>query len=469
MVASMIALAPLGCAPAENAVRVPERPGLPARFVQHAGEQSSAALNWREYFGEPRLAELIAEALRGSFDLAMALQRIEIVRAGARASANAAFPRVALQAGAGVQKFGLYTAEGSGAATTEIEPGRRTPEHLTDFSIGLVSSWELDLWGKLKAQRRAAFAQYLASIEGANLVLTSLVADVAVAYFELLAADNVLATLEQAVKRNERALEVVKLQKEAARANLLAVQQFEAQLLSSRAQVNEAERHRAELENRINFLLGRYPRPIPRQRDSLFKEPAQRAAAGVPSELLRNRPDIREAELELRASELDVEAARAAFFPSVQISAGVGLQAFNPAYLVRVPESLTDSLFGNLIAPLVNRSALEASFATAKATQIQAMYRYQKAILNGYVEVANALTGIEAIGRLIALKQVQRDALAQSVMAADELYRAGRAGYLEVLVAQQSSLAVELELIEALERRRILTVAVYKALGGGWR
>jgi NodT family efflux transporter outer membrane factor (OMF) lipoprotein len=328
--------------------------------------------------------------------------------------------------------------------------------------------WESDLWGKLRHRRDAAQAQYLASVERTNLVLTALVADVAAGYFELLALDHTRAILLQAVARQEQAVEVVRLQKEAGRANELAVQQFDAQLAETRALEREAARAAGEAENRLNVLLGRYPQAIQRESGALLAAPA-RLAAGLPADLLHNRPDVRAAELQVRAARFDVQAARAAFFPSLELNAGVGLAAFNPAYLVKVPASLTYGVGGGLVAPLVNRRALEAQFAGARAQQIEALHAYQRAILVAYVEVVNGLADVHHADGLLALKQAQKDTLTQAVGTADILYRAGKATYLEVLMAQQGALRAELDLVAAWKRRRVGDVILYKALGGGWR
>lgn len=464
---TLFALAPLACGPSAN-VTVPSKP-LPSAFEQSGGGQSIGLLSWRSYFADQDLQRLIGDALRTSPDLQIALQRIQIARAEVRRKTGVMLPEVSAVAGVGLEKFGRYTADGAGNADTEITPGRTVPNPLPDFGVGLQASWEIDAWGKLKNQRESAVAQYLASVEGKHLVLSSLVADIASAYYELLALDHTRDVLSETLVRQREALEVVRLQKMAGRANELAVQQFEVQLKSTLALDADVKLRSSELENRINLLRGTYPQPIQRSKASLLREVSSQLSAGVPSELLRNRPDIREAELLVEAAKCDLRAARAAFFPSVNITAGVGFQAFNPKFLFSTPESLVYSATVGLVAPLVNRSAIEAEFETAKAEQIQAMYHYQKVILAAYAEVASSLTALAETAKITALKQEQRAAMHQIVETADTLYRAGQATYVEVLMARQGALAAELEWIEALKQQHLVTVALYKALGGGWR
>lgn len=457
----------LGCG-RDATVKVPEKP-LPARFDAPTSGASAATVSWREFFADQELNQLIGGAIAASPDVKIALQRIELARAGVRQATGALLPQVSLAAGAGVQKYGRYTVEGAGNQGAEIEPGRSVPTHVPDFAVGLQSTWEVDAWGKLRSQRDAALARYLASVEGTNLVITGLVADLARAYYDLLALDSTHDLLEQTLVRQREALEVVRLQKEAGRANELAVQQFQVQLTNTQAMQLENRARIREVEVRLNLLRGSYPQAVARRKEALRADVAPTLATGVPTELLRNRPDIRAAELEVQAAKLDVKAARAAFYPSLTIAAGVGYQAFNPKFLLSTPESLVYSAAAGLVAPLVNRRGIEAQFAGAKAYQVQALYEYQKAVLVAYGEVATGLSNLKSASEVIAIRQAQKAAIEQSVGTADDLYRAGKASYFEVLMAQQSTLGVELQLIEALRARREASVTVYQALGGGWR
>jgi NodT family efflux transporter outer membrane factor (OMF) lipoprotein len=455
-----------GCFAPPAKIRQPQRP---QGFGSEPEGPSVATLNWREYFTDTHLLGLISEALKNNLDLRVALQRIEVARAGVTAATGVLLPHVELNLGAGIRKYGLYTMDGAGNATTDIEPGRRVPEHLPDLAIGLQSRWEVDLWGRLRSERKSAVSQYLATIEGTNLVITSLVAGVATSYYQLLALDHAREVVQGNIVRRREVLEVVRALKEGGRTNELAVQQFEAQLADARAFERILSQSSVEVENRINSLLGRYPQTIARRMETFFGETPREINAGLSSELLRNRPDIREAELLVRASKYDVAAARAAFFPTLTLSAGVGFQAFTPRLLFVTPESLVYNAFGGLVAPLINMKALHGQLQGATALQVQAMYTYQKAILDAYVEVVNGLNNIQKTKEALVFKQEQRAALMRSAETADTLFAAGKASYLEVLLAQQNTLQAELELIDTQKRQRIALVAIYEALGGGWQ
>lgn len=468
---SLLVMVSSGCSNLNTDLTIAETP-LPASFRDHQDQKNSAAvsnINWREYFADPHLLKLIDASVANNHDLQIALQRIETSRASVKLANASMLPKVDLNISGGVRKFGLYTMDGAGNASTEITPGNTVPEHLTDMFVGLQSSWEIDVWGKLQNQRSAAASSYLSSIEAANFVISNLVADVAVYYNELLALDHELDIVRRTMAKEREALEVIKLQKEAGRANELAVQQFQAELLNTQVSEKTILQQIAETENKINYLLGRYPQAIARSKDVFFTETPHELSAGVPSQLLENRPDVRAAGHQIEASQFDLKAAKAAFYPNFNISATFGFQAFNPEFLFTTPASIAYSVFGQMIAPIVNMKALEAQFNTAKANQLSAMYNYQKIILNAYVEVANQLSSIKSLQEVNALKKQQSEALKQSVDVSNELYKSARATYLEVLIAQQSALQSNLELINVTKQQRISRINLYKALGGGWR
>ncbi|MFA5019091.1 MAG: TolC family protein [Methylobacter sp.] len=464
---SLLLIAFSGCSLNTN-LSIPEKE-MPASFNNQKSSTSIAGVKWRQYFADVRLQKLIDTAISNNIDLQIALQRIEMSRSSVKLANGALLPQVSLNVGGSVRKFGLYTMDGAGNASTEITPGQIVPEHLPDYYLGLQSSWEIDIWGKLRNQRKSAISQYLSSIEGTNFVISNLVADVAIYYNELLALDNELDIVRQTIQKQQEALEVVRLQKEAGRANELAVQQFNAQLLNTQVLEKNVHQQIIEAENKVNFLLGRYPQPIERTKGIFFKEIPQQISAGFPSQLLANRPDIREAEFQIEASKFDLKAAKAAFYPNFNITASFGFQAFNPEFLFSSPASIAYSVMGTLVAPIINMNALKARFNTAKANQLTAMYNYQKTILNAYVEVANELSNIQNLHQINSLKKQQSEVLKQAVDTSNELYKYGRASYLEVLMAQQSALQANLELVQATKQQRISTINIYKALGGGWR
>jgi NodT family efflux transporter outer membrane factor (OMF) lipoprotein len=426
-------------------------------------------MQWRNFFTNKNLQNLIDTALQNNQELQITLQEIEIARNEVRIRKGFLLPTVGLRAGSGVEKVGRYTSQGAGDASTEITPGKEFPDPLTDFSIGAYANWEVDIWHKLHTAKKAAVTRYLATVEGKNFVLTNLVAEVATSYYELQALDNQLLIVKQNIALQKNALEIVKLQKEAARGTELAVQKFQAEVLKSQSMEFDINQNIKETENRINFLLGRFPQEIPRDRSAVLSLVPESIQTGIPSQLLTNRPDIKQAELELAAAKLDVKVARAEFFPSFGISAGVGYNAFKTSFLFKSPVSLLYSLVGDLAAPLINRSAIKAEFRSANARQIQAMYVYERVILNAYLEVSNQLSKIDNLEKSYDLKSKQVAALDRSIDIANDLFKSARVDYLEVLLTQRDALETKLELIETKKDQLNAVVNIYKNLGGGWK
>lgn len=229
-------------------------------------------------------------------------------------------------------------------------------------------------------------------------MVTKLIAEIASSYYELMALDNMLTTIKSILKF-KNALEVVKLQKQAAKATELAVRKFEAEVLKNQSYQYNIEQKIIETENRINFLAGRFPQSIQRNSQGYNDLTPGTLYAGIPSQLLSNRPDIKQAELELEASKLDVKVARAKFYPSLDIVAGIGYEAFNPKFLLNTPESMLYNLAGELTMPLINRRAIKAAYYNANAKQIQAVYNYERTVLNAYIEVVNKVSKISNLGK----------------------------------------------------------------------
>lgn len=300
-------------------------------------------------------------------------------------------------------------------------------------------------------------------------MVTNLVAEIANSYYELMALDNQLEILRSNIAIQQDALEIVKLEKQAAKVTELAVRRFEAEVLKNRSLQFNIEQRIVETENRINFLVGRYPQPVSRSSQAFSALVPDTLYAGLPAQLLIYRPDIRQAELELAAAKLDVRSARANFYPSVRLTAGVGLNAFDATHLIQTPQSLLYSVAGDLLAPLINRNAIKAAYANANARQLQAVYDYERTVLNAYVEVVNQLSNISNLSRSYDLRQQQVDALSSSITISTNLFRSARADYMEVLLTQRDALESRFELVETRKQQMNAMVNVYQALGGGWR
>ena len=465
----------LGAACRPTAPVPPTARALPAAYGPAAPTSDTAsvgALPWRQFFQDPALVALLDTAIRQNPDLQVATQRVAVAQAELLVRRGALLPTVSAVATAGVDRYSQWSMTGVGNIdlnrSTNIERHQQVPNPTPDFFLGLRSTWEVDLWGRLGALRRGAAARLLASEQGRRLVQTDLVAQTARTYYDLLALDQELEILVRNARLQERAVEVSRIQKQGGRATELAVQQFVAQLARTRSLEAETRQRIAEAENELNRLLGRYPRPVARG-VALLTQPVPAAlAVGVPTALLRHRPDVRQAEQELLASRADVEAARAAFLPSLTLTPYVGTQAFAAARLA-TPEALALGALAGLTAPLFNRAALRANLTRTTAEQIAAYYRYQQATQAGVAEVSTHLQGLHNLNEAYQRRTEEVAALNRAVDVSNELFLAGYASYLEVITAQRNVLDAELTQVGLRRQQFERLTGLYRATGGGWQ
>lgn len=462
MIASLV-----GCNTAKPINRTEDKT-VPASYNNSQDTVNIATINWKEYFTDPNLIRLIEIALENNQELNIILQEIEIDKNEVKARKGEYLPFVGLKGAAGLEKEGEYTRHGAVEEQLHIKHGKAFPEPLPDYMFGAVASWELDVWKKLRNGKKAAVSRYLASVEGKNFMVTNLISEVSLSYYELMALDNMLEILERNNEIQENAVRVIKQQKEAARVTQLAVNRFEAQLLNTQNLVYNIRQQITETENRIHFLTGSFGEPIQRNSGEFMNTLPVAMTAGIPSQLLQNRPDIRQAEMELMAAKLDVKAARADFYPSFTIEAETGFQAFNLSYLLN-PESLLYNLAGEVTAPLINRNAIKAAYNSASARQLQSIYNYEQSILSAYLEVQNQISALDNYTKSFQKKAEEVEKLKRSVAISNNLFRSARADYLEVLLTQREALDSRMELVEIKLNQLSSTVNTYKALGGGWQ
>lgn len=442
---------------------------VPARYVDNSDSTNSAMLNWREYYRDSNLVALIDSALAGNQELNIVLKEVDIAQNEMVARSGEYLPFVNLRAGGGVDKAAAFTRNGAVEEGLEIRPGERFPKPLPDVALSATVQWEVDIWNRLRNSTKAAGLRFLASTEGARYLVTNLVSEIAASYYELIALDNFLEAVNSNVGVLKNALSIIEQQKQAARTTELAVRRFEAEVLKNESHRYEIQQRITETENRINFLVGRYPQRVVRSPIGFLDVTLDSLKTGVPSQLLQNRPDVRRCEQELKAAELDIEVARARFYPSLSIAAGVGYQAFNPQFLFTTPESVMYNLAGELLTPVINRRGIVAALNTANAKQVQAAYNYERALLTSYVEVTNRLAKISNLQSSLSLKSRQVAALTASVDIAGTLFTSARADYMEVLLTQRDALESKMELIDTKVEQLKASIELYRALGGGWR
>lgn len=451
----------------------PPGKGSPAPVIKQVSAQinvtqmNSAQYGVIEFFNDPMLTELVNQGLGNNRELLTLNEEVEIARNEILARRGAYLPFVTYGTRVGVNKSSFFTPAGALENQIQYSPGKNFPDPVPEYLGALNIFWRLDIWREFRNAQAAASQRFIAANERRNYFVTEMVADIADDYYELMALDKRLENLDQTIKLQEHSREIAKAIKEAGRDTELPVQRFQAEVSKNQSEKLIVLQEIVESENRINFQLNRFPQPVARNSSRYYDLTFQRLSAGVPSQLLQNRPDIRQAERELAAAGLDVQVARAHFFPSIDIVAGVGYAAFDPKYLFNTPESLIYNVAGDLVGPLINKKAIQAEYMTANAKQLQAVYNYQRTVLNAYTEVVNRISKVEKFGRSIEIKKQQLAALDASVRSADNLFQNARAEYLEVLLAQRDLRDARMVLIDTKREQLGAIVSAYQALGGG--
>ncbi|MCE9567919.1 MAG: TolC family protein [Planctomycetes bacterium] len=429
--------------------------------------ETSAQLGVEEFYNDPILSQLIQQAVANNRELKMMTEEVQIARNDILARKGAYLPFVTLGVGAGLDKPSLYTPLGAAEDQLLTPRGVHFPDPLGNFMGAFNFFWTPDIWRALHNARDAATQRYLAASERRSFFVTRLVADTAENYYRLMALDKRLEVLDQTIELQEQSYEIAVAKKAAGRGTELAVQRFQAELRKNRSEKLIVKQDIVEAENRINFLMNRFPQPVERTSAVFFDLTIHSLSLGLPAQLLQYRPDIRQAEHELIAAGLDIKVARARFLPAGAITAGVGYQAFNLQYLFISPEALIANVAGQLVAPVINRAAIKADYMTANARQLEAIYNYQRVILNAFTEVVNRMSMVENYNKSIIIKKRQLEALETSVQVASQLFQAARVEYIEVLFAQRDLLDARTVLIETKQRQLAAVVNTYQALGGG--
>jgi NodT family efflux transporter outer membrane factor (OMF) lipoprotein len=442
---------------------------LPDQYKpEFSGKANAANLKWQKFFEDQHLVKLINTAVENNKEINILMQRIGRAENEIEARRGAYLPFVRGGASAGGEKPGKYTFAGS--VEDQLLLGNQPfPSFVPSYAFGLSSTWEIDIWRKLRNASEVAVLEYMATVEGRNFLITNLVAEVAHAYYELITLDNQLENLEQNIAIQQNALEMIRKLQFYARTDTLAVKRYEAEVAKNQSRRYEVKQEITVVENRLNFLLGRTPAPIERASNRFLEINPQMLNTGIPSQLLQNRPDIKAAEFEMAAASLNIEVARAEFLPSFGIRAGIGFDAFAMRYLVNTPESLAGMVAGDLVAPLINKKAIIANFKNANLKQVEAAYDYEQKIIKAYVEVANQVANMDNMKKSFDIKKNQVEYLTKAIDVSIQLFKSARVQYLDVLTTQRDALDAKREMIETKQRQIFAMIDLYKSLGGGWQ
>lgn len=433
---------------------------------------NSSQIFWEDFFQDEYLKQLITLALRNNQDNQITLEKVKAARSTMLQAKSSLLPGFSLGAGASQRKFGEYTMDGVGNNDTNfsefVPEDKQIPDPYPDFFLNAQFGWEIDVWGKLRNRKKAGVARYLASQEMSRHVRTWLIAEVATAYYQLLALDQELHTLQEYIDLQELALELIIELKEGGRANQLAIDQFEALSLNTKAKFQAKTRELKSLEFNLARLVGTLDFGSERMDLDSAIVIQKELLTGLPVELIKNRPDLREAELQLQASNADVNAAKAAFYPTINLRGIAGFNAFDFSKLFLAPASTMYQLGGGLTAPLFNRRAIQTMYQIAKADQRVALLEYEKKTLNAYLEVLDLINAMNTYDQQLKTKQYEVAVLERGISNANTLFSVGYANYLEVINAQTRTLESAIELADLKAARLQTNVQLYRALGGGW-
>ena len=428
-----------------------------------ASPDSSALKSWKVFFSDPALSSLIEIGLKNNQELRIVEQEINLANNEVLAREGEYIPKVGIGGSYSFEKPSQFTSEGASDLANQL------PGHLQVGRLAILTTWEIDIWGKLRNATKAAYLNYLSSIEGKNFLVTKLVSEVANVYFELLALDNQLQIVDSYVEVLKKLKVMMSFIQSAGRTTSLSVKRFEAEVLKNQSRQIQLQQKIILTQNRLNNLIGRYPQPLERDPKRFMSYELSQMDTGLPSSLLDNRPDIKSASYELEASKLSVKSAKAQFYPGLSMDAGVGFESFNSKHFLESPGSLFYSMVGKITAPLLNRKAIKATYFSASNKQLQAVYKYEQTLVKGYTEVVNELNQLKNLSLAYSLKSKQVAVLNEAISISNMLFQAARVDYLESLLTQRDSLEAQVELIDIRNQQLSAYINLYKALGGGWR
>jgi NodT family efflux transporter outer membrane factor (OMF) lipoprotein len=441
---------------------------LPAEFK--AGSQQSFAdtssiadIEWKNFFTDTLLQNLVQKGLQYNHDLLIAVKRIDIAGQQVKQSKLLQLPEVNLQFTGQISRPSDNSLNG---ISIKSFLGKN---YLENYNSSLTFNWEADIWGKIRGQREIVLKEYLRTQEAARAVQTQLVADIAQGYYNLLMLDKQLEVTKKNLVLSDSFLLATRLLKDAGLGNALAVQQAESQKQSTAVLIPLLEQQIALQENALQQLTGQLPGTIDRKHALDAIAANDNMSTGVPVAMVSRRPDVRATELDLMIANTQVGIAQANMYPTLNITAGGGLESFKSINWFNIPNSLFGLAAGTIAQPIFKRRQLKTEYEVAKLRREEAVIQFRQSVLQATVEVANALVQAGKLKEQQLIVASQVDTLRQAVANAKLLFRSDMANYLEVITAQGNALQAELDI--ALVRRQELgaMVELYRALGGGWK
>lgn len=458
-----LALLLTGCKVSKDIEITPETPSAYRNSAAQTDTTTIADIEWKSFFPDTALQELIGKAISGNNDLQMALKNIEAARLLHRQSKWGNVP----QANLAVSASSTIPSENSlnGLSANNF----LKTSHVEDYNAALSVSWEADIWRKISSRKKEALAQYLKTEEAKKAIQTELVAGVAQGYYNLLMLDAQLDIARKNLGLRENTVRIIKLQYDAGQITSLAVEQAEAQRLNAAQIVPFLEKEVAIQENALSILTGELPGAINRTANIDLVTLHKELSTGLPAVLLSRRPDVKSFEYELQAANARVGITKAQMYPALNITAAGGLNSFKADNWFNMPTSLFGLVAGSLTQPLLNSRKLRTEYEVSKVEREKAVIAFRQSVLIAVGEVSDALVSIEKLKQEQEFAVQRVASLQKATNNADMLFKSGMANYLEVITAQGVALQSELDLA-ALKRDQLAAVAeLYRSLGGGWK
>ena len=447
-----------GCAVGPNYKR--PTVSVPTDYRDSMAAQTAAAPslgneNWWQVYQDPVLADLIHTALQQNYDVRIAAARVLEAQAQLGITRANQFP----SASVGADIFSQQNAKTS---------NQFPPYQVNAGQLNLSVIWNLDFWGKYRRQTEAARAQMLASEWGQRAVISSLVANVATAYFQLRALDSEIEISKRTLGSRQQSLQLTKVLETHGSASDLDVSQSEQLVYTASESIPDLERQIRQQENLLSILLGENPGSISRGQ-ALTEQPVPEAVpAGLPSELLERRPDVRQAEEIIVAANAQIGVAKASFFPSISLTGAGGLESNALNRFINAP---SQTWFGALSVtqPVFQGGALRSGLRLSRAQYQEAVLAYQQTVQNSLEQVSNALIAYQKDRDFRGQQELLTQAAQRSDQLSLVLYQHGGASYLQVLTNETNYFSAELNLVQAQLNERLALVQLYQALGGGWQ
>lgn len=420
-------------------------------------------LEWKNFFTEKDIVQLIDSAVARNNDLQIATKNIEIAQHRFTQSKWGNVPQANLFVNAS-------TSNPSDNSFTGMNLNQALGvKHIEDYSAGVSLSWEADIWGKIKNQKKGAFASYLQSEEVKKALQTTIVANVSSGYYNLLMLDAQLEIAKKNVQLIDSTTTIIKLKFDAGQVTSLAIQQSEAQKLNAAQLVPLLEQNIAIQENALSVLTGSFPNSKKRSIVLSAVEVKNNTSVGIPSSIVSRRPDVKSAELALKTANANVGITKADLYPALRITGEGGLNSFETSNWFNIPASLFGTVAGGLTQPLLNNKKLKTQYNIAVAEREKAVLNFRQSVLVAVSEVSNALVTVEKLEQQQFFVQERVKTLHQAIKNSKMLFKNGMAEYLEVLSAQANLLQSELELVNIKREQLTANTELYRALGGGWR